>query len=548
MRPMNHVTALAVVALVAAGCALGGEDEGGGTLPGARIIALSQYSGMLGDPIDVYVTELPTPDEGRLEICFEGRFDADAGGGCQVDTCYPLRRIDDTTVRWSHFGPYQEPFCGASDGVEGRFQGDVTLHLITPDGESLHQAQPLADIDFEVQPSLVIADFQPLTSSCSGPIKRVIGGIPYMMQVNPNGFDAVHYTYHFNAPSIGESFSVRQVAQGAAGDAIGMNGDFVFPPVPSGLKSYGALVSVLAQDATGRQYANVVAFTVHRPLEIFANGSVKVSEIFAPEPISGCLFGTQSGLTVSQSEVRTDTRSRSLSTNWSDAWSRAQTNTTQSQVTVGSTVANQFQFQFQDQNTLAWTDISGTTAGWDDGAALQAGGSLNFGLSGEGSIGISGTGAKAGFSSGISLNGSYTDSLTNAFRQTDTDQFQNQIVSSNGRTRNRTDGYNESVTSTDSEAITDGESGSEGGADASTVSSSVSDANARSAICFNGQACQWYRQAVRIKHLASVVAYDKCGLADSGWRCRCGRLGMELRHGRSRSVGAPQRLQRWKPS
>ena len=183
---MRILLILALVPAVAAACATN-------TVPAPsqidatmqpQIHALNTYSSRLGRTIEIYGSDFPsayrslqngivTERPVRLELVFRGNYDTMDGGSIPVDESFEAERRDNGTLRWTTFGPYRVPF-GNTDTV-GTFYGTIGVRQVIQnlDGtdEIIDDPQPLA-ITFDVEPSLVVREFQPINASCLGPAKR----------------------------------------------------------------------------------------------------------------------------------------------------------------------------------------------------------------------------------------------------------------------------------------------------------------------------------------------------------------------------------------
>src|SRR5262249_54336687 len=137
---------------------------------------------------------------------------------------------------------YGNPF-GMSGAEIGAFSGTVALRAQLDDGTKLDDEAP-ADIHFAVKPSIVVRELEPMTASCTGPIKRAIGGAPYRIRVEAAGFVPTAFTYAFSDPiARGEGVAIRHLADGRY-DRAGDRGDLIIPEVPEGVDSYSEVITV----------------------------------------------------------------------------------------------------------------------------------------------------------------------------------------------------------------------------------------------------------------------------------------------------------------
>jgi len=157
----------------------GGESEGSVAIP--QVTALSTYEASIGTLVEVYGTDFPHPRDGRTMLVFEGNFDAADGSTEPVDLEFETTRLDNGTLRWDSFGPYRVPFGTTGDQI-GTFHGQMRARMVSQDGEVVGESEPV-DISFQVRPSLLVHEFQPVTATCAGPVKRALGGAAYRIRV-----------------------------------------------------------------------------------------------------------------------------------------------------------------------------------------------------------------------------------------------------------------------------------------------------------------------------------------------------------------------------
>lgn len=433
-----------------------------------HIVALSSYRGSVGTLIEAYGSGFPEGSEGSVRLLFRGTFATQSGQRYPVELETPARRVDRSTVRWTSFGPYQNPFAPSSSEV-GTFSGTLTARLVSADGTTLDDASPV-DVSFEVLPSIVVRELQPLTASCNGPAKRALGGAAYRLNVEALGFEPESFTYTISAPAVSmEAVSVRHLATGRF-DGVGERGDFVLPAVPEGVQSYNALVSVEARDAAGATRQTAFAIAVHRPLEIFYNGNLEIAEVLAPVPVSGCIPGGEAGRDVAYGESMQETRSRSYNVSWNESWLTSHTVSQGTNQTIG----------LEETNGIGFSTTDGRSWNWSLGA--EVGGEFGF---------------SELVSVGVKVNGSVGGGTSTSVEQSG----------------NRSTGINQETTTTETEEASRQQGGEQGEAFAWEVSSTQSVSRD-----FGGKVIArtygvFYRQAIRMLRRAAVVTYNQCGAA-----------------------------------
>lgn len=440
--------------------------------PGARphLLALSTYEASVGSVIDAYGSGFVQGDDVVTTIVFRGQFhagDGTADGAIEIEA--DAHPVDAGTLRWTSFGPYKNPLSPNGSGV-GVFEGTAAARVKLKDGTIVEDSAP-SPILFKVLPSILVRGFEPLTASCGGEIKRGLGGASYRLRVEAIGFEPVSFTYNLAHPAIARRpVTLRHVASGRF-DTMGMRGDFQLPPVPDGMQSYGAILTVQARDRSGAMHQNAFAISVHRPLEVFYNGNIEVAEVLAPVPVSGCIPGGEAGRDVEYNESMEETRTRQYEINWNQSWLSSHTVSSGHMQTIGLSETNGVGFSTTDGRSWNWSlgsEIGGT-----------------FGLSELVSV-------------GVKVNGSVGGATTHS--------------TENSATRQR--GIEHSTTTTETSEVSMQQGGQQGGGLSWQVSSSQTISRQ-----FGGRVIAktygvFYRQALRLLRRAAVVAYNQCGAAN----------------------------------
>jgi hypothetical protein len=434
-----------------------------------RLLALSTYSAPVGTTLEVFGSGFPTPRNGRIELAFDGAFVGPNGARESVSFQTPARRVDASTLRWTSFGPYKNPFSTRGAQI-GRFQGSVAARVIGPDGRAVGNPSAPLDIDFEVTPSIIVHELQPITASCNGGVVRALGGASYRLEVEAVGFTPVTFTYTISAPGVGlEPVSIRHIARGAR-DVVGDDGTLVFPRVPENRSAYSALLTVEARDAEGRVRQSAFAISVHRPIEVFYNGNVEVAEVMAPEPVTACIPGGVNGRNANYAESQSETRSRAYDVSWNQSWLQSHTVSSGSSETIGLT----------ETNGVGFSTTDGRSFNWSLGTEVEG----SFGIDKLVSVGV-------GASS----------------------QVGGDVSRSNTNSRNRQQGINESTTTTETESIGESMGGSQGESFSWSVSSSEVISRGFGGRVIAGTYGVFYRQTLRLLRRAALVAYNQCGYA-----------------------------------
>jgi len=459
-----------IIAALAMGCA-GNTTEGPGPFErlAPHVAALSTYEASVGAMVEVYGSDFLHANEGEMFLVFNGSYVAEDGRSHPVDEAFPVQSVNGGTLRWTSFGPYSVPFLRGADLI-GQFQGTVAARAVWDDGTVVDDIEP-TPISFNVQPSLLVREIQPLTANCGAPVQRALGGASYRVAVEAVGFEPESFTYTLSYPTLNlQPAAIRHQATGRF-DSVGDDGDFIFPSVPTEALSYGAILTVQSRARDGQEYVSSFAIGVHRPIEVYYNGNVSIAEIFAPVPVSSCIPGGANGREASYNESSTETRSRSYSMSWNETWLRNHTVASSSSMTVGLNQTNGVGFATTDGRSFTWS-LGGEVSG-------------SFGISKMVELGVKATFGVSGTTSRTAQN-----------------------------SRNRTEGLTTSETTTDTESASESQGGSAGESFEWTVSSSNTVGNGFSGTIIAQTYGVFYRQTVRLRRSAALVAYNQCGAAE----------------------------------
>jgi len=464
-----------------AACSLGGETQET-PAPHAHVVAFSTYEGSLGSQVEIYGTDFPTEENSRVELEFKGEFQGANGRVQQVNRTLDAQTVNRGEIKWVTLGPYKNPFSATGDEV-GTFRGTVGANIIRtmPTGEQVTEVDPTPMVTtFRILPSIVVRELQPVGANCAQPAVRGLGGFAYKMRVAALGFQPTAYTYsittinEFNQP---ETTTTRHLATSGE-DSLGENGEILLPNVSETRQAYAMVMSVEASDAQGRRYSNTFSLGVHRPLEIFYNGNVRVAQRLAPVPVSACIPAGDNGGVASYSEGTSESRSRSYGENW-DTGRSVDMGTSRS---VGTSASNGVSVSVSMSTGVGWS--TNHSEGTNLGVSVDAGAGLPFTKL----IGIGGSFGK-----------SWTDSM--------------------GTSGSMDMGTSMNVSSDSGMSTSEATSGSVGmnwgmgGSTSTSVSTSNSIDRNFSRQIIAGRYGVWYRQTVKLLRRAAIISYNQCGQA-----------------------------------
>ena len=461
---MTRWKLLSAVAVAIMGCA--GDGGGyGNSLIGPQILSLSTYSGKVGDSIQVVGTGFPSNDEARVDLHWRGTY-VHGGTMENVNAVMLGDFTDANTVNIAYLGPFTVPFSRTGDQA-GTFQGTITP-VITYDDPSLGRKEGTPfDVRFEVEPSIIITNLQPIDAQCSRPVRRLLGGFAYRIGVRAVGFRPTNFTYQFlGLPNTGDRLLVRHPANGMT-DQAGDSFAFVLDPVTSeDQRGYKTTLVVSSLDDRGVAHEIRVVLTVHRAFEAVYDGSAKVAQIYAPVQVAHCQSGSLGGAAYNFTESQTETRTRQLTVSFDQSWAQM----VQNSKATGHTETNGNRFDTSNSDTVGWTTNTQTKT------------------QGETSIGaIVKVALQAHYVQDKGFSGSSTQGR------------------SVGQDHSEQDTISESVTSGESYAL------SRGNSEFFNVSSADQKSSSITATIFAGHFGVLYRQTTRLVRNVRLISYNLCG-------------------------------------
>jgi len=325
MRTTRLLWTLAVTALLAGCSADSAIDDDARTTTEPIIHELAVDRLTIGEPLLLRGSNLVEEDgDGLVRLRFTGEFRGDDGSVTPTDfvvtTTFDSQLEDgDHVVRWSRFGPYENPF--ADINVPGAFEGTIVATSIRSDGTEI--TGPESDpTTLRIDPSIEIETLQPVVADCGQPAIRGLGGLPYEMTVRAVGFTPV--TWRYELGEINGDAGVTTFERPAVGptDTIGWDEPVIANPVGDDQQFYATTWRVIATDAQGRMAEAALPWTIHRPLEVRYDGNYQVAQYFEPKPVTGCIPG-QPGNRVTYSETQSETRQQSVTVTVSNNWNRS---------------------------------------------------------------------------------------------------------------------------------------------------------------------------------------------------------------------------------
>jgi hypothetical protein len=466
--------AIAIAIIAVAGCAGGAADEAE-DLDAPTVLAVTTTEVSVGDNVEIVGGNFVSGAARHTEIQLVGDYHTDGGATHPVDMRFRPHWEDGNRLTWAYFGPFDVPFSPTGDEL-GTFVGELVAINVEPETGVELYSEPL-DMELTVGPSIIITDLQPVGAQCSNRPNVILGGFEYAISVEAIGFDPINFSFVIAGEPTSQAPRIyRQAAVGRAAE-FGIDGQFAFERVPAELPFYLATIGVSSLDSKNKQHILSLDFGVHNPVEYVNLNQVKIAEIEAATPVSGCIAGGETnGRTVTYTESETETRSRTVGVNWNQEWFEEH-----SQSNGGSTSETN-----SISTTVSESTTEGATWGWEDGRDISGGGNAGGSLFGVVEVGVS---------------GEYKD-------------IHREHASWNrSNTRGYTVGRNYSRTDTETWAFgrTQGYSLSTGGSDFWTVSSESSTIVSFEGFILPGEFGVFYRQTTRMAIPGAIVAYNLCG-------------------------------------
>jgi hypothetical protein len=286
---------------------------------------------VIGQSLSYQLEDFPLESDAYPRLLFQGVFTTASGTAVNVETILPaqydLRGTDDlpeTWLRLPRLGAFLNPFTQTAD--HGTFQGTITPLLEMQDGQMINGNQ--SPYTLEIAPSLSFLKLEPTHANCGIPALRILPSMPYRLQVQASGIEAIRFEYSISEingkdglfPTIIHTYNTPTQI-----DQIGEQEPLVFNAIPDDVQMAVVSIRVKAFNQNGQFVENAIPMTVHRPMELQYDGNTQLAQVFDPVPVTGCMFGGI-GTEVSYSETVSETKQQSVSVTISNQWNQAQTN------------------------------------------------------------------------------------------------------------------------------------------------------------------------------------------------------------------------------
>lgn len=536
-----------VVLLVTAGC------EGALSPPGRAEPTLSAITGpfVVGSTVTLEGEGFVPPEEGWVDVRFEGVFRGASGSESPVDLTVSLQADADGQLPWTRFGGHRVPF-GVGDEL-GELEGSIAAAnryfdgVAAGEGEASHPDRRDAvpshgrAVRLPIEPSIVVLDFRASNdqanweSDCIEPTPVAFAGVDYVMRVKALGFGPTRVEMQISEgleidgqPSRGiTSVDVEPSASDPDEAALIMR----FAQVPDHAEGFRMTVLVAAWDDDGHRRSLAYPFVVRRPLQVYFTTPMEIAEVYAPEPVTGCTPGGETGVESQYSESHSETRTREIAhatqSGWeltrgaehAETWSHATSTGIAHEESREVRVADTRVEGGSSSQTRSFSRTNDRSRSRTVGFERSSSDSWQAGGSGGLDLGVFSIGADAsrGWVDGESRSRSST--RTSGRSTTRGSSSSSEAHWQRTQTYEEMNGYSDTTTYEETDEYAVAETRSEsiaaslGATETESLSVSTTDTTSlqTTADIPPGRFGVWYRQTTRLVRQGVVVAYDFCG-------------------------------------
>lgn len=274
-----------------------------------------------GDLIKVAGSNFLTPtDGGTVTLRFTGTFAGSEGaGGEDVDWVFNATPRQGNRVDFTFEADEAPNGFGMTTGT---FTGKLTATNTSKKGQEAQSAA--IDVSVQVGPSIVIRSLSPNGVTCEAArTKHTLKGAVVNLDVDVTGLGAgsgyTPITLNVSWVNINGDTKIitKNISNGTSGS---FQVDTGTPsPMDDDMPNDNATlendigISIQATDGDGTTIQRRVVVTVHEELSVTYNGDSEIVEVFAPQVVTGCLAGGQTGNSFNYSEGTSESRSRGYS-------------------------------------------------------------------------------------------------------------------------------------------------------------------------------------------------------------------------------------------
>lgn len=267
---INSETRIGIFMLVLAQGVTGCSQDDHSTVALARISAFSTYSASLGTTIHVAGDY---PMDAVYAFNFRGSYTREDGTASAVTSARLSAQRVSPSLLDMDLSPFSHPFDKQQQ--PGVFKGTVELEATMANGAML-AGEPF-DIEFEIEPSIVVREFAPVV--CNMPVaQRLLAGGSYQLTVEFLGFNPTQVDYEFHAP--GFHGGVQRLTHHSIQEKIDIvgpdDGLIALPSVSDDVSGYSLSVIITAFGADGSKVVSEFTGTVHRVIEVVPGDVLRI--------------------------------------------------------------------------------------------------------------------------------------------------------------------------------------------------------------------------------------------------------------------------------
>ncbi|MFH1131287.1 MAG: hypothetical protein V1754_08125 [Pseudomonadota bacterium] len=302
----------------------------------------------VGDPMTFLGDDFIDPEYGRMTLTFRGQFFDENGQVSPVDYSVTPTLENNSRLKWELWPNIV--FSPTGDQL-GRFVGEIVAISHGNDGtEEASNALPVA---IDIKPSIIPHVVRPQKAGCSSIVEHTLENTPMLLIAEVVGLrkatkdtpltflwtflygqwnvntDYNNFTPEDIGPKQGAITIEDRVTSGTTSTLMD-GGDKSFlvkigedligntrlkelrtGQIPDDYNNMPISANVAVLDASGKSTHLAIKMTIHKKVDMYYDGNMRIVERFAPVLVSGCTSGGNIGRDVSYSETKSESNARS---------------------------------------------------------------------------------------------------------------------------------------------------------------------------------------------------------------------------------------------
>ena len=289
-------------------------------LTAPNIIAVTPTVWSAGTTVKVLGGDFIGPSKGTVMVRFVGTYSG-SGGGASGSVDMEVKATYRASNRVEFVFEADDTPAGFGTSV-GSFTGKVTATNVSKRNEEA-KSDPVTTT-VQVGPSIVVNRVSPYSQACDmSRAPGILNGdlVDIDLSVTGMGSGSGYAPIALTAAYVAVDDQPRVIESSIS------DGNSTLLTIDPGMLAPGddpenvndvrtsrdVGVSITATDGAGNQIRRMVVFTVHQPYEVYYDGNVEVTEVYAPQAVTGCLPGGMNGNSFNYSESTNEGRSRGYS-------------------------------------------------------------------------------------------------------------------------------------------------------------------------------------------------------------------------------------------